>query len=443
MAGVEAATGNDRPQGSLSDSWRVINGRNDWAGSLDPMDPLLRTELIRYGEMAQACYDAFDNESYSKYCGSCKYDRSNFFKCLGMGESGYEVTRYLYATINLQLPNFFTKPLGADDWNANANWMGYVAVSTDETSKRIGRRDITVAWRGTATQLEWLANLTDFLVPASSEGIPCPNPDVKVESGFINLYCDKVQGGSLCTYSARERILTEVATLVDRYKDEEISITFTGHSLGGALALLSAFDVAEMGLNVTTDGRPIPICVFSFSAPRVGNSRFKERVEGLGVKVLRVVNVHDLVPKVPGLLLNKSVPEILRKLGQWLPYWSYSHVGVELPLDHKNSPFLKSTLDLSCFHNLEAHLHLLDGYHGKGQCFFLSSGRDPALVNKASDFLKDENHVPPRWRQEENKGLVMKHDGRWIQLERPMFDEHLPEIYHHRLEQISRNSPVH
>ncbi|KAG9451700.1 hypothetical protein H6P81_004604 [Aristolochia fimbriata] len=418
----------------LSESWREIMGGNDWMGMLDPMDSVLREEVIRYGEMAQACYDAFDNNPYSKYCGSCKYDRCNFFKCLDVGDSEYDVTRYLYATINLDLPDFFRKPLRANPaGSSNTNWMGYVAVSSDEAAKRMGRRDVTVAWRGTSTRLEWVSNLTDFLVPVSSEGIPCPDPHVKVESGFVNLYTDRhmvEENTQLCKYSARGRILTEVMALVDRYKDEEMSITFTGHSLGGALALLSAYDVAEMGLNVTADGRRIPICVFSFSAPRVGNRRFKERVEGLGVKVLRVVNVHDTVPKVPGILMNKDVPEVFRKFGKWLPYWSYCHVGVELALDHKTSPYLKDdTLDLSCFHNLEALLHLLDGYHGKGKKFSLSSGRDPALVNKRSDFLKDEWHVPPHWWQDENKGLVRDEDGHWIQPERPMLDDHLPDIH--------------
>lgn len=32
----------------LSDCWREIHGEDDWVGLLDPMDPLLRTELIRY-----------------------------------------------------------------------------------------------------------------------------------------------------------------------------------------------------------------------------------------------------------------------------------------------------------------------------------------------------------------------------------------------------------
>ena len=78
-------------------------------------------------------------------------------------------------------------------------------------------------------------------------------------------------------------------------------------------------------------------------------------------QVLRVINIHDIVPKSPGFLLNESIPRAVMQYAEGLP-WSYSHVGVELKLDHKVSPFLKQTNDPVCAHNLEALLHLLDGY---------------------------------------------------------------------------------
>lgn len=65
----------------------------------------------------------------------------------------------------------------------------------------------------------------------------------------------------------------------------------------------------------------------------------------------------------------------------------------------------------------------------------LASGRDPALVNKASDFLKDHYLVPPHWRQDENKGMVRCKDGRWVQPERPKLEDH-PEDIHHHLKQL-------
>ncbi|MBA0736397.1 hypothetical protein Gogos_009956 [Gossypium gossypioides] len=429
----------------LSDVWREIQGQDDWVGMLDPMDPLLRSELIRYGEMAQAAYDAFDFDPFSKYCGSCRFTRRQFFDALGMAHHGYHISRYLFATSNINLPNFFKKSRWPKVWSKNANWIGYVAVSDDEMSKRLGRRDITIAWRGTVTRLEWIADLMDFLKPISSNKIPCPDPMVKVESGFLDLYTDKDVNCRFCKFSAREQILTEVKKLLELYQDEEISITITGHSLGSALAILSAYDIVETGLNLLNDCRAVPVSVFSFSGPRVGNVRFKERMESLGVKVLRVVNVHDMVPKSPGLFFNENVSPVLMKLAEGLP-WIYSHVGVELALDHTHSPFLKQTGDLTCAHNLEAHLHLLDGlvsyaqtivqhepalYHGKGRRFVLASGRDPALVNKASDFLKDHYLVPPYWRQDENKGMVRNKDGRWMQQERPILDHHHEDTHHH------------
>uniref|UniRef100_A0A7N1A025 Fungal lipase-type domain-containing protein n=1 Tax=Kalanchoe fedtschenkoi TaxID=63787 RepID=A0A7N1A025_KALFE len=418
-----------QPGRKLADSWREISGKDDWTGLLDPMDLLLRSELIRYGELAQACYDGFDYDPFSKYCGTCRYPRRKFFSSLGMESHGYDVTRYLYATSNINLPNFFKKSRWPKVWSKNANWIGYVAVSNDETSARLGRRDIAIAWRGTVTRLEWIADLMDFLRPISSEKIPCPDPTVKVESGFLDLYTDKEASCRFCTFSAREQILTEIKRLVELYGGEELSITITGHSLGSALAILSAYDIAETGLSIKSSGRVVPVTVFSYSGPRVGNERFKERLERLGVSVLRVVNVHDVVPKSPGLFFNEKVSPMLMKFAKHSP-WSYCHVGVELALDHMNSPFLKPTKDPGCAHNLEAHLHLLDGYHGTGSKFVLSSGRDPALVNKASDFLKDHYLVPPNWRQDENKGMIRNLDGRWVQPERSKLDEHPDDMHH-------------
>ncbi|KAJ1262721.1 hypothetical protein BS78_09G131600 [Paspalum vaginatum] len=428
--------GGGKHQAELPTRWREIHGCDDWAGLLDPMDPLLRSELIRYGELAQACYDAFDYDPSSRYCGSCKYPRRELFSRLGMAGAarGYAVSRYLYATSNIRFPTFLPQSrAGARIWSQSANWMGYVAVSTDEESARLGRRDIAIAWRGTVTRLEWVSDLMDFLRPVADEGIPCADPEVKALAGFVDLYTDRDPGCRFCKYSAREQVLTEVRRLVARHAaaGEGVSITVTGHSLGSALAMLSAYDIAECGANAGA-----PVCVFSFAGPRVGNAAFKRRFEAeLGVKALRVVNVHDNVTRMPGILLNEGAPEPVRRVAERLLRvpWCYSHVGVELPLDHKRSPFLKDTLDPACYHDLEAHLHLIDGYHGRGERFVLASGRDPALVNKACDFLKDHHGVPPCWRQDENKGMVRGRDGRWVRPDRHGWhlDDHDDDHHHH------------
>lgn len=234
--------------------------------------------------------------------------------------------------------------------------------------------------------------------------------------------------------------------LLQYYQEEEISITITGHSLGAALALLSAYDIAELKLNVVQDHgndltlttKIIPVTVFSFAGPRVGNLKFKERCEELGVKVLRVINVHDMVPTVPGIITNEKF-QFQKYIEDALSFpWSYAHVGVELALDHTRSPFLKETNDPGCAHNLEAHLHLVDGYHGKEKKFRLASKRDIALVNKSCSFLRSEYDIPPHWRQDENKGMVRSRDGRWVLPERPRVEAHPPDTAHH-LEQVLKN----
>jgi len=123
----------------IKKTWRKIHGEDDWVGLLDPMDPIMRSELIRYGEMSQACYDAFDFDPYSKYCGSCKHPHLEFFPSLDLPHIGYDVTRYLYATANVNVPDFFKKSRWPDKyWSEHANWMGYIAVSNDATTKQIG-----------------------------------------------------------------------------------------------------------------------------------------------------------------------------------------------------------------------------------------------------------------------------------------------------------------
>ncbi|KAL3507750.1 hypothetical protein ACH5RR_033132 [Cinchona calisaya] len=412
------------PKRKLADSWREILGQNDWAGMLDdPFDPLLSAELMRYGDMAQACYDAYDFDPYSKYCGSCKAQPKMFFENLGWKNCGYDVTSYIYSTYNVNFPKFFNISLNPNGWSPSANWIGYVAISNDECSKHLGRRDIIIAWRGTVTNVEKIADLMDFQNPTKYHTIPSRDPTIKVEAGFLEIYTDRNIDCQFCKYSARQQVLAEVKRLKDLYPNEELSITITGHSLGSALATLNAYDIAEIGLDVMEDGRVIPTTVFSFSGPRVGNGRFKERLEALGVKVLRVLNVHDQVPKVPGIFLNELVPKMLQQLVGWSP-WCYLHVGGELALNHKNSPFLKDETNLAYFHDLEVLLHLLDGYHGKGKRFWLASGRDIALVNKATDFLKDQFLIPPKWGLTNNRMLIKNHLGPCV----------MPDDQHHDFE---------
>lgn len=206
------------------------------------------------------------------------------------------------------------------------------------------------------------------------------------------------------------QVIAEITRLLNLYKGETLSITLTGHSLGGALATLTAYEIATLALNKTSPSSIVPVTVFTFGGPHVGDAVFKESFSELpGLKALRVVEASDLVPKTMAML-HKTWP--------WME--PYEHVGVELQVDHTGSPYLKQRRDPVDWHGLECYLHLVDGHQGSG--FALVTGRDYALLNKYADVLEERYCVPPHWWQVENKGLELSADGRWVEPQRVLED---------------------
>eukprot|EP01018_Ginkgo_biloba_P009046 Gb_06426 [translate_table: standard] len=334
------------PKEALGDKWREYQGSKNWEGLLDPLDANLRREIVKCGEFAQATYDAFDFDSHSKYCGSCRYNRHKMLDKVDLRRTGYKITKYLYAMSNVHLPKVFGRSDSMDPeemrWASKSHWQ------------------------------------------------------------LVEMY---------------------------RYREEELSITITGHSLGGALGLLNAYEMAAKGVNRSRNGRDIPITVFSFGAPRVGNMAFRDRLNELGVKTLRVVSEQDMVPKMPGILLNEGMDKLQAAVAQMVEVllWAYTHVGVELRLDHRSSPFLKPKTDAAGSHNLESYLHLLDGFQSSSTPFRPEAKRDVALVNKSSDLLLKEVMIPANWYQLQHKGLVRNCYGRWVQPERDAEDVPSPK----------------
>ena len=108
----------------------------------------------------------------------------------------------------------------------------------------------------------------------------------------------------------------------------------TGHSLGSALATLFVLE------NSVKHKFDISLCT-TLASPKVGNLEFKHLFDALPLTSWRIVNICDVVPKLP-----PTLPFIL----------DYEHVAEAYPFDSR--PFAKK--NLGCYHSIDTYLHWLN-----------------------------------------------------------------------------------
>ncbi|CAI0432306.1 unnamed protein product, partial [Linum tenue] len=199
---------------------RELHEIDDWDGLLDPIDPTLRCEILKYGEFASATYDAFD--PLSEFCGSCRYNRHKMLHELGLARKhGYTTTRYIYAMSHVDVPNWLSRAYTT--WSKDSNWMSYVAVSDDAELKRIGRRDIVVAWRGTVAPSEWFSDLNDRLVRVN-DAVRV----VKVQKGLLSVYKSKAESTRYSKASASEQVFVDAIFRAGRGGDRDAVVDVDG-----------------------------------------------------------------------------------------------------------------------------------------------------------------------------------------------------------------------
>ncbi|KAI3444800.1 hypothetical protein Pfo_001465 [Paulownia fortunei] len=336
----------------LRKRWMDYQGVKNWEGLLDPLDDNLRCEIIRYGHFVEAAYRSCDFDPSSSSYATCRYPKRKLLNESGFPGTGYRVTKNLSATSGIQLPGWVER---APNWMAmQSSWIGYVAVCQDTKEiARLGRRDVVIAFRGTATGLEWLENLRATLTPLPNADSDCDsNSDSEpmVESGFLSLYTSSFRNRP----SLQKLVREEIARILEKYGNEPLSFTITGHSLGAALATLAAYDIKK-----TFKNSPL-VTVISFAGPRVGNWSFRCRLEEQGTKILRIVNSDDLITKVPGFVIDNNENHQFSNHSAATRRWVYADVGCELRLSSRDSPYLNS-INIATCHELKTYLHLVNG----------------------------------------------------------------------------------
>lgn len=136
--------------------------------------------------------------------------------------------------------------------------------------------NIIIAFRGSRSNPDWIADATIL-----QTYFPYTRIKIKTHSGFTAIY-----------NTCRPRIINVLNTL-----GSSKQLFVTGHSLGGALAILCALDAAAN----TAYKDPV---MYNFGSPRVGNSKFVQVYNEVIDNSVRIVNTNDIVPLLPPAVVH-------------------------------------------------------------------------------------------------------------------------------------------
>lgn len=175
---------------------------------------------------------------------------------------------------------------------------------------------IILAFRGTSSTTDWISDAI-----ASQDKYKCVKDGGLTHKGFSDIY-----------YSARPAILPKLKKLSASGKRLHI----TGHSLGGALATLSAPDM-------TAHTRFVHPVVYTFGAPRVGDPVYAAMYAGRVPDSFRVYNVLDAVPLLP--------PQVYKPPRQDTTY-RYMHVQEPIGLDFNHGSVSSNHVIASYYRDL-------------------------------------------------------------------------------------------
>lgn len=154
--------------------------------------------------------------------------------------------------------------------NDSNSVYGYVGYSPEYES-------IIIAFRGSVDTANWILNLKT----ARTSYDLCK--DCSVHIGFN-------QGFN----SVKSQVDAQINHLIALYRKNKIMLT--GHSLGGALAVMAAAYIQNIYKNVDQ--------LYTMGQPRVGNDNFAAFMTSFIPNTYRIVHYADQVPHVPQSILG-------------------------------------------------------------------------------------------------------------------------------------------
>lgn len=179
---------------------------------------------------------------------------------------------------------------------AHASAVAYHRAPAAEAEERLGLK--TIAFRNTVTRTRGYLGVCDTHAVLAFRGtVPGTLPNWVTDAVVKLVECEHYEGRVHHGFSsALRRTWDKIEPLLDEAEGKPLFLT--GHSLGGALALLAACRLAKADR--------APVATYTFGAPRVGDPKF---CAGHVLPTYRVVNRLDLVPEMPMASLQRLVPK--------------------------------------------------------------------------------------------------------------------------------------
>lgn len=154
----------------------------------------------------------------------------------------------------------------------SGTWSGIAAyLSVDEV-----REELVLSTRGSSNILNWISNIDFILVDSPL------TTDAKVHDGFDNAWNEMY-----------EDVTAALAAALETYPG--YSIVSTGHSLGGAVAMLA-------GGQLRNDGHAVEI--YTYGAPRIGNAVVSDYISAQSGNEFRITHLDDPVPRLPPIIFG-------------------------------------------------------------------------------------------------------------------------------------------
>lgn len=175
--------------------------------------------------------------------------------------------------IKEEFERFFNTYLAPDD-------VGLQGLNTSLTDAKF---ELVQSFNNGGTQAFLAKRDSDKIAVLAFRGTEMNYKDIKTDlnARFYKRNGEKIHDGFLKAYRYVE---SAVEVSLEQLKDYKIYIT--GHSLGGALAIIAAKELSSDQL----------AACYTFGSPRVGNEEFGYSIK---VPIYRIINDVDIVPRVP------------------------------------------------------------------------------------------------------------------------------------------------